>query len=103
VTYSVRARGAYVNLETGAQFETLDTYMERDRLDPDAGLIIGGATGQVTFYFLPGDPGPFGVVQYPGALCHIDGTASYTIDANTYATYEFAYSGSITDVCAAPS
>jgi hypothetical protein len=103
VTYSVRARGAYVNLETGARFETLDTYMERDRFDPDAGLIIGGATGQVTFYFLPGDHGPFGVVQYPGALYHIDGTASYTIDANTYATYEFAYSGSITDVCAALS
>jgi hypothetical protein len=52
---------------------------------------------------LPGDHGPFGVVQYPGALYHIDGTASYTIDANTYATYEFAYSGSITDVCAALS
>jgi hypothetical protein len=103
VAYSVRARGAYVNLETGARFETLDSYTERDRFDAGTGLIVGGTTGSTTFYFLPGDHGPFGIVQYPGALYHIDGTTSYTIDANTFATYEFAYSGSITDVCAALS
>ncbi len=103
VTYSVRARGAYVNVETGARFETLDSYMERDRYDADAGLIVGGTTGQTTFYFLPGDNGPFGVVGSNGALYHIDGTVSYTIDANTFATYAFSYSGSITDVCAALS
>jgi hypothetical protein len=103
VAYSVRARGAYVNLETGARFETLDSYTERDRFDAVTGLIVGGTTGSTTFYFLPGDHGPFGLVEYPGALYHIDGTASYTIDANTFATYEFAYSGSITDVCAALS
>jgi hypothetical protein len=103
VTYSVRARGAYVNVETGARFETLDSYMERDRYDADAGLIIGGTTGSTTFYFLPGDNGPFGIVGSNGALYHIDGTVSYTIDANTFATYEFSYSGSITDVCAALS
>ena len=103
VTYSVRARGAYVNLETGARFETVDTYMERDQIDPDTGYIVGGATGSVTFYFLPGDHGPYGIVQYPGALYHFDGATSYTIDPNTFATYEFSYSGSITDVCAAIS
>jgi len=103
VTYSVRARGAYVNVETGARFETLDTYMERDQFDADAGLIIGGTTGQTTFYFLPGDNGPFGTVGSNGALYHINGTVSYVIDANTFATYEFSYTGSITDVCAALS
>jgi hypothetical protein len=103
VSYSVRARGAYVNVETGARFETVDSYTERDRFDSANGLIVGGTTGQTTFYFLPGDHGPFGIVGSTGALYHIDGTVSYTIDANTFATYEFSYSGSITDVCAALS
>jgi hypothetical protein len=103
VMYSVRARGAYVNLETGAQFPTLDTYADLEGIDPDSGNIVGVARGQVTFFFYPGDQGPFGVVGSDGALYHVDGVASYTIDANTFATLAFAYTGSITDVCAALS
>ena len=101
VMYSVRARGAYVNLETGARFETLDSFRELDRIDPETGNIVSGTDGQTTFFFLPGDQGPFGVVGRHGALYHIDGTTSYVIDANTFQTYQFAYAGSITNVCAA--
>ena len=103
VQLSVRARGAYVNLETGARFPTLDTFRDLSRLDDVTGIIVGVESGGMTWSFLPGDQGPYGVVGSNGALYHFTGTVSYTFDTNTNHSTKFAYSGAVTDVCAALS
>jgi hypothetical protein len=103
VQLSVRARGAYVNQETMARFPTLDTYRDLSRFDDATGVLVGVENGATTWSFLPGDVGPFGVVGSNGALYHFVGTVSYTFDTNTNHSTQFAYSGTVTDVCAALS
>jgi hypothetical protein len=103
VQRSLRARGAYVNLETGARFPTLDTYRDVSRFDPATGIQVGVESGQMTWSFLPGDVGPYGVVGRHGALYHFIGGVSYTFDTTTNHATQFAYSGTVTDVCAALS
>jgi len=53
-----------------------------DRLDPATGIEVFVVTGQGTWGFLPGDAGPFGVVDGP-ARYHIIGTVTQTWDTNT--------------------
>jgi hypothetical protein len=102
VLRSVRARGAYVNLETGARYPTLDSYRDRSYFDPATGIQVGVESGKTTWSFLPGDVGPFGIVQV-AALYHFDGSLSYVWDDNVGHTTLFAHKGKITDVCAALS
>jgi hypothetical protein len=103
VLRSVRARGAYVNVDTGARFPTLDTFRDFSRFNPATGIQAGVESGQMTWSFLPGDVGPFGVVGGNGALYHFVGTVSYTWDTNINHSTQFAYTGTVTDVCAALS
>jgi hypothetical protein len=101
--YSVRAHGAYINMETGATDPTADNYRETDRVDQATGNLVGSTSGETTFYLHPGDIGPFGVVTTSsGGLYHIVGTASYTLDAD-YRTLAFSYSGTVENICAALS
>lgn len=99
----VRAEGAYVNLATGAEFPTEDTFRDLSTYDAATGIIVGVESGETTWSFLPGDQGPFGIVGSDGALYHMIGTVSYTFDVNTNHATQFAYTGSVTDVCAALS
>ena len=99
----MRARGAYVNLATGARFPTQDTFRDLSRFDDATGIIVGVENGETTWSFLPGDTGPFGVVGSNGALYHLVGTVTYTFDTNTNHATQFAYTGTVTDVCAALS
>jgi len=99
----VRATGAYVNVATGARYPTQDTFRDFSSYDPETRLQVGVETGQMTWSFLPGDIGPFGVVGSDGALYHFIGTVSYTWDDNTFHITEFSFVGSVEDVCAALS
>jgi hypothetical protein len=99
----VHATGAYVNLATGARFETRDIFTEIDWFDPATGILTGLNDGQTTSSFSPGDMGPFGVVGSNGALYHFVGTIHYTYDTNTNVFNVLSYSGTVTDVCAALS
>jgi len=104
VQYSVRAHGAYVNLATGARFPTADTSRNIDQFDPATGIDVVTLDGQNSYNFVPGDIGPFGVVTNSnGAFYHIIGSVSFTFDTNTGHTTQFAYSGNVTDICAALS
>jgi hypothetical protein len=103
VQVSVRARGAYVNVATGDSFPTPDTFRDRSRFDEATGIVVGVENGETTWSFLPGDVGPFGVVGGDGALYHFVGTVWYTFDTNTNHATQFAYTGIVTDVCAALS
>ena len=101
--YSVHAKGAYVNMATGARFETRDVFTEIDRFDPVTGTLVGLNDGETTSSFNPGDMGPFGVVGSNGALYHFVGTIHYTYDTNANVFNMLAYSGTVIDVCAALS
>ena len=103
VQVSVRARGAYVNLETGARFPTVDTSRVLQQLDPATGIVVVEIQGQNSYSFLPGDMGPFGVVLSDAAFYHIAGSVRFTFNTHTNATTAFAYEGGITDICAALS
>jgi hypothetical protein len=98
----VRAKGAYVNVATGATYPTVDTFRDYSTYDEATNTRIGVESGETTWSFLPGDVGPFGVVGSDGALYHFVGSLSYTYDLNTFQT-ELSYSGSVEDVCAALS
>jgi hypothetical protein len=100
--HSVHAKGAYVNMATGARFETRDIFTEIDRFDPATGILVGVNNGETTIFFLPSDRSPFGVGSN-GALYHFVGTVHYTYDTNTNVFSVLAYSGTVTDVCAALS
>lgn len=103
VLHFVRAKGAYVNVATGARYPTEDTFRDVSTYDAATNTLTGLETGQTTFSFLPGDVGPFGVVGRDGALYHFIGSLSYTYDLDTFHSTEFSYTGSVEDVCAALS
>lgn len=103
VQVSVRARGAYVNLDTGARFPTEDTSLVIDRFDPATGIDVAVLKGQNSYNFLPGDMGPFGVVGSNAVFYHIVGSVSFTWDSVANRVTQFAYSGTVTDICAALS
>ena len=100
---SVRAHGAYVNLDTGARFPTADTSRVLQQLDPATGIVVVEIQGQNSYSFLPGDMGPFGQILSDAAFYHIDGSVRFTFNTHTNATTAFAYVGGITDICAALS
>ena len=100
VVYTVRKRGQYVNLETGASFVTVDTFREIDEFDDATNILFGVDYGEVTGWFYPGDTGPFGPVGSNGALYHFAGTATYTVDFNLNLNTGVTYTGTVTDVCA---
>jgi hypothetical protein len=100
--HSAHVNGAYVNMATGARFETQDIFTEIDRFDPVTGILVGVNNGETTISFLPTDRSPFGVGSN-GALYHFVGMVQYTYDTNINVFSVLAYSGSVTDVCAALS
>ncbi len=103
VVHFTRAKGAYVNMETGAEYPTEDTYRDVSTYDDATGILVGSESGPTTWSFLPGDQGPFGVVGENGGLYHFIGTVSYTYDLNVFQILQFSFTGSVVDVCAALS
>jgi hypothetical protein len=103
VLHFLRAKGAYVNVDTGARYPTEDTFRDLSTYDGATNILVGLETGTTTWSFLPGEIGPFGVVGENGALYHFVGTVSYTYDLNVFQLVQFSYTGSVEDVCAALS
>jgi hypothetical protein len=99
---SVRAHGAYVNVQTGASFPTADNFRALDQIDSATGIDTVVANGELTATFLPGDDGPFGPVT-EASFYKFVGTVSFTYNLNTGQTTNFHYRGTVEDVCAALS
>jgi hypothetical protein len=97
------ATALFTNEQSGASVVLRLVYRDIERFDPATGVITGSSTGQSPANFVPGDLGPFGVVASPGALLNFVGTVQYTYDTNTNVFSVPAYSGTVTDVCAALS
>jgi hypothetical protein len=99
-TVTAQVNVTVTNMETGTSFVHKARFHSIDWYDPATGIDRGVVNGQVLQQFLPGDVGPFGVVEAPGRLLRIVGTFQYTYDVNTNHVTQFAYSGTVTDVCA---
>ena len=71
--------------------------------DAADGVYRGMADTQFEATFFAGDVGPYGIVEAPGLGLKFNGIIWFAVDATTGATMEFAYRGTITDICAALS
>jgi hypothetical protein len=94
-------RRTITNDATGATFVESSIY--RDINSIVDGAYRGTTSGQFIFQFYPGDVGPDGVVLDHLLALYIQGSATYVIDATTFATLEISIKGTVTDICAAIS
>ena len=89
------------NDATGSTFVEESISREVDRFEN--GQILGMISGQFIWQFYPGDVGPDGVVLDHLLALYIQGSATYVVDANTFATLAITLQGTATDICAARS
>ena len=97
----VHAIATLTNDDTGATFVHKAFFHDVSSFDPATGLYTGMTNGQVVNWFSPGDVSPFGrIVGADGLALRFEGTIWYTWDANLNALTQFAYQGTVTNVCA---
>ena len=96
----VNADPILTNLETGDTFVQRARAKVTDTVDAQANEIVEEISGQVFVSFLPGDQGPSGVVEEPGALLSIIGHQRLTFDADTFVLTSYSLNGKATDICA---
>jgi hypothetical protein len=77
-----------VNLETGANYPTLENFRYLNRIDPATGLLAVVLNGEVADSFLPRDIGLVTISN--GAFYRFGGVVWFTMDPNTYQVLEFA-------------
>ena len=99
VAYLENADAILANGDTGATFYHRARFSGVDVYDPDTNLVTSTINGQVNIWLAPGDEGPFGTVEEPGAFYRYVGVARYTWDATTFVVTEFDFDGTATDVC----
>jgi hypothetical protein len=100
---SVRIKGYYENVATGARFYVNDSWSETDVYDPETNTLLITANGHVDVPFWVGDASPFGGVVTTPAYYEFDGTTTNLIDFNANRTAAFSWSGRVIDICAALS
>jgi hypothetical protein len=101
---SVRVKGYYENLVTHKTYWVNDTWTELDEWDATTRLYTITGNGQIDVPFWPGDASPFGGLVTEAAYYRFAGTTVNVVDFNgTPRTAAFAWSGHITDICAALS
>ena len=98
-----RSMATLTNVASGATFLRKQSLHDVERPDAANGVIRSIQSGEFTWGLLPGDMGPYGLVEAPGLGIHFDGTVWYTWDLNANGVTESAYKGTVTDVCAALS
>ena len=92
--------GTFTNLDTGASYFQMSRYRAIETYDPVTNDVVIQLSGRVWFNLYPGDQGPFGLVDEPGALLSIQGQVAYTFDLDTELVTSFSLDGQATDICA---
>lgn len=87
------------NDETGETFVHKAFFHDVSWFDSADQVYRGMTNGQVVEWFFPGDVGPCGVVGDDGLALRFVGTVWYTWDPSVNALTEFAYQGTVTNVC----
>jgi hypothetical protein len=91
---------------TLTNLETSDTFAQRtratvtDTLDPQANEIVEEISGRIFIGLFPGDQGPSGLVEEPGALLSVVGHQRLIYDADTFVVTSYSLNGKATDICA---
>jgi len=96
----VHAIATLTNVSTGATFVHKAFFHDINSFDATNGVYRGMTNGQSVFWFYPGDVSPYGIVGADGLALRIEGTIWYAWDANANAITQFAFSGTVTNVCA---
>jgi len=87
------------NDDTGATFVHKAFFHDLTWFDAADGVYRGVTDGQFVVWFFPGDLGPYGIVGTDGLGLRFEGTVWSTWDPNANAITEFAYAGTVTNVC----
>lgn len=95
-----RAHPTLTNLHTGKSL-VHHTVGNITDYPSEAGETTMTVNGQLFMGFWPGDQGPFGLVEYPGALYSVNGHVRATYDSSTLIYTSFELAGTATDLCAA--
>ena len=88
------------NLETGATYLQKSRHVSTEVLDEATNTLFDHEVGRIFIQFYPGDQGPYGVVEEPGALYAFACKLDITWDLDTDAYTAFTYSGLVIDLCA---
>ena len=94
------ATSTLTNLETGATFAQRTRAKVTDTFDPEANEIVEEISGRIFIGFFPGDQGPSGLVEEPGAVLSVIGHQRLTYDADTFVITSYSLNGKATDICA---
>jgi len=96
----VHAVATLTNDETGATFVHKAFFHDVSWFDAADGVYRDVTHGQFVVWFFPGDVGPYGIVGADGLSLRIEGTVWSAWGPNANAITEFAYVGTVTNVCA---
>lgn len=100
------AEWTLVNVETGDSFHQISRYKKTETFDPVADEIVDEISGRFFVNFFPGDQGPSGLVEEPGAVLSVIGHQRFTIDPDPdpFVVTSYSLDGRVaTDICAALS
>jgi hypothetical protein len=89
------------NLETGQSIQPRFHFSRLQTTGPEPGTVDIELRGSFFSYFFPGEAGPYGRVEAPGALLAMTGRAVATYDPNADLFTDFSFDGKVTDLCAA--
>jgi hypothetical protein len=86
-------------VDTGATYRWRSSYTSSETVDSSTNSSHHVVTGTFWEGFMPGDQGPWGEVEKPGAELLFIGQLDYTRDENDVIT-AFSHTGSYLDLCA---
>jgi hypothetical protein len=90
-----------VNLETGDSFQQKTRAKVTETVDPATNELLVQISGRVFINLFPGDQGPFGEVQAPGAVLSVIGHQVFTVDLDTEVVTSYSLDGRVVaDICA---
>jgi hypothetical protein len=88
-----------INLETGTFIDRQAAATITDTFDPVTNEIHEEVSGRLFIVLFPGDQGPFGEVQAPGALLGMIGHWQLNFDLDSFLVTSFSLNGTATDLC----
>lgn len=95
----VHAVATLTNVDTGKTFVHKAFFHDVSWYDAADDVWRDVTDGQVVIWLYPGDLGPYGIVGSDGLAVRIEGTVWTAWDPNANAVTEFAYVGTIQNVC----
>jgi hypothetical protein len=87
------------NLDNGATYVQRSRHVDTETYDPTTGNLYVTIRGKYWLALYPGDAGPSGVVQEPGAELLLSGRLSYTFSTRENLVTAVSIEGTYQDLC----